>query len=54
MTDYSDVCTAIKHTIRTAYELANERKLKEALEEARFLSALATQLEEALKKELGK
>jgi len=54
MTDYSDVCTAINHTIRTAYELANEGKIKEALEEARFLSALATQLEEALKKELGK
>jgi hypothetical protein len=27
---------------------------KEALQEARFLSALATQLEESLKKELGK
>ena len=50
MKDYAEVCIVIRKTLRDAYELANEGKIKEALEEAKFLSALADQLVATLEK----
>lgn len=50
MKDYAEVCIVMRKTLRDAYELANEGKMKEALEEAKFLSALADQLVATLKK----
>jgi hypothetical protein len=50
MNDYSEISIVMRNTLREAYELANQGKMKEALEEAKFLSALADQFVEALKK----
>jgi soluble cytochrome b562 len=50
MKDYAEVCIVMRKTLRDAYELANEGKIKQALEEAKFLSALADQLVATLKK----
>lgn len=44
MRDYAEICIALRSTVRDAYELANQGKMKEALKEAQFLSALADQL----------
>ena len=49
MSDYGEICIALKNTMRDAYELANKGNMKEALNEAKFLSALADQLVESLK-----
>lgn len=51
MSDYADICIALKTTIRDTYDLANEGKMKDALKEAQFLSALADQLVVALKEQ---
>ena len=49
MSDYGEICIALTSTIRDAYELATQGNMKEALHEAKFLSALADQLVESLK-----
>lgn len=51
MSDYAEICIALKSTIRDAYDLANEGKMKDALKEAQFLSSLADQLVVALKEQ---
>jgi hypothetical protein len=49
MSDYGEICIALRSTVRDTYELANQGNMKEALHEAKFLSALADQLVESLK-----
>lgn len=51
MSDYADICIALKSTIRDTYDLANEGKMKDALREAVFLAVLADQLVAALKEQ---
>ena len=50
MKDYAEICIVMRNTLRDAYELANKGNMKEALEQAKFLSALADQLVAALRK----
>ncbi len=51
MKDYAEICIVMRQTLRDAYELANQGKIKEALAEAKFLSALSDQLVDELKKQ---
>jgi soluble cytochrome b562 len=50
MKDYAEVCIVMRKTLRDAYELANEGKMKEALNEAKFLAAMAEKLVATLEK----
>ena len=54
MNDYSEICTALQRHLRTVYELANQKKFKEAIEEAQFLDALSGNLIKELRNQLGK
>ena len=51
MSDYSEICLAIERQLRTIFEKANQKKFKEAIEEAQFLDALSGLLVQELKKQ---
>ena len=51
MSDYADICIALRSTIRDTYDLANEGKMKDALREAEAMAKLANELVVKLKEQ---
>ena len=54
MSDYSEICIALQRQLRIISDMANQRKFKEAVEEAQFLDALSGNLIKELRSQLGK
>jgi hypothetical protein len=54
MSDYSEICLALQRQLDSTFDLANQKKYKEAIEEAQFLDALAGNLIVELHNQLRK
>jgi hypothetical protein len=54
MNDYSEICLALQRQLDSIFDLANQKKFKEAIDQAQFLDALSGSLIVELRNKLNK